>query len=189
MHRRLAWSVPALVALAALALARSAAAQTPSQVAAANELFKSMKLENTVQTTSAAMIESEVGRTAGMQAYRDVMLTWLRKYMTWDAMKPELIKLYTETYTEAEMKELAAFYKTPVGQKSLAKMPELMQKTAQIGAKLGQPHVDELKTLMDARREELQKQQEKAAGGATAKTPGAQIPPAARKPTVEPKKP
>ena len=186
--RRLAWSVLALAALT-IALTRPAAAQTPSQVAAANELFKSMKLESTVLTTSAAMIESEVGRTAGMEAYRSVMLTWLRKYMTWDAMKPELIKLYTETYTEPEMKELAAFYKTPVGQKSLAKMPDLLQKTALIGAKLGQPHIDELKTLMDARRAELQKQQEKAAGAAGARTPGAQIPPAAKKPTVEPKKP
>jgi uncharacterized protein len=189
MHRRLSWSVPALALTLALALAHPAAAQTPSQVAAADELFKSMKLETQVLNTSAAMIETEVGRTAGMQAYRDVMLNWLRKYMTWEAMKPELIKLYTETYTEAELKELAVFYKTPVGQKSLTKMPELMQKTAMIGAKLGQPHVDELKTLMDARRDELQKQQEKAAAATAAKTPGTQIPPAAKKPTAEPRKP
>lgn len=186
MHRRLSWPVLALAA--ALVLARPAVAQTPSQVAAANELFKIMKLENQIVPTSAAMIESEIGRNAGMQAYRDVMLTWLRKYMTWDAMKPELIKLYTEAYTEAELKELAAFYKTPVGQKSLAKMPELMQKTAMIGGKLGQPHVDELKTLMAARREELQ-QQEKVAAAAAARTPGAQIPPPAKKPTAVPKKP
>jgi hypothetical protein len=187
MHRRLAWSVPALAAV--LALARPAAAQTPSQTAAANELFKSLKLESQIGATSAAMIDSEIGRNPGMQAYRDVMLNWLKKYMTWEAMKPELTKMYTEAYTEGELKELAAFYKTPVGQKSLTKMPELIQKTAMMGAKLGQPHTEELKQLMDARREEINKQQEKAAAAAAAKTPGAQIPPPAKKPTAEPKKP
>jgi hypothetical protein len=187
MRRRLAWSVPALAA--ALALARPATAQTPSQTAAANELFKSLKLEASMPGTSAAMIDSEISRNPGMTPYRELMLNWLKKYMTWEAMQPELTKLYTETYSEAELKELAAFYKTPVGQKSLAKTPELLQKTAMIGVKLGQPHTEELKKLMDARHEELNKKQEKAAAAAAAKTPGAQIPAPAKQPTAEPKKP
>lgn len=188
MHRRLAWSFPVLTA--ALALAAPAAAQTPSQTAAANEFFKSVNMQAQLAATSGAMIDSEIGHNPGMQPYRDVMIAWLRKYMTWEAMKPELIKLYTETYTEAELKELAAFYKTTAGQKTLTKTPELMQKTAMAGAKLGQPHTDELKKIMDARREELAKAQEKAAAGAAGtKAPGAQAPAPAKNPTAAPKQP
>ena len=48
--------------------------------------------------------------------------------MTWDAMQPELTKMYTETFTEPELKEMAKFYGSPVGQKALEKMPEMMQR-------------------------------------------------------------
>jgi hypothetical protein len=201
MYRRLAWI--AVVSLTATGLAPFAAAQAPgvavrtpsapaptaAQTAAALELFKSIRLEESIPSTSAAMIESEVRGNPGMTPYRDVMLKWLQKYMTWDAMRPEMIRLYTDTYTEAELKQLAAFYKTPLGQKTLAKTPELMQRTAMIGAKLGQEHSEELKTAMNARREELLKEQEKAQ--AAAKTPGkATVPsPGAKRATPAQKKP
>jgi hypothetical protein len=205
MHRRLAWI--AVASLTAAALAPSAAAQAPSpgaagraptaspptaaQTAAAVELFKSIRLEESISGTSAAMIDSEIRGNPGMGPYRDVMLKWLQKYMTWESMRPEMVRLYTDTYTEAELKQLAAFYKTPLGQKTLAKTPELLQKTAMIGARLGQEHSEELKAAMNARSEELHKEQEKAQ--AAAKTPGkpaAPAPaPAAKKPTPAPKKP
>jgi hypothetical protein len=123
-----------------------------------------MRLPATVSDTAAAMIESEVSRNPGLTPYKDIMLQWLTKYMTWDAMAPELTKLYLANYTEGELKELAAFYKSPVGQKTLTKMPELMQETAMIGARLGQPHSEELKQAMAARSEELQKQAGRAPG-------------------------
>jgi hypothetical protein len=203
MYRRFAWI--AVVSLTAAALAPSASAQAPSpgaagrtpiaspptaaQTAAAVELFKSIKLEESIPSTSAAMIDSEVRGNPGMAPYRDVMLKWLQKYMTWDSMRPELVRLYADTYTEAELKQLAAFYKTPLGQKTLAKTPELLQRTAMIGARLGQEHSEELKTAMNARSDELRKEQEKAQ--AAAKTPGkATAPsPAAKRATPAPKKP
>ena len=155
-----------------------AAKPTPNaaHVAAALELFKSIKLEESIPNTSGAMIDSEIARNPNMLPYRDVMLRWLQKYMTWDSMRPELVLLYTDTYSEPELKQLAAFYRTPLGQKTMAKMPELLQRTAMIGARLGSAHSDELKAAMNARTEELQKAQEKAQSAA--KTPGKAGPPA-----------
>lgn len=162
--------------------ARSAT-PTASQVAAARELFQSIKLEESVANMSAAMVDSEVSHNPGLAPYRDIMVTWLKKYMTWDALLPELTALYTDTYTEAELKALAAFYRSPVGQKSLTKSPELLQRTAALGAKISQPHSAELNGLLTARREELRKAQETAA----AKTPGAKGPtPSAGKPAAAP---
>jgi uncharacterized protein len=162
--------------------ATASSGPTESQKAAAMELFVAMRLPATVSDTAAAMIESEVSRNPGLTPFKDVMLQWLTKYMTWDAMAPELTKLYVATYSEGELKELTAFYRSPVGQKALTKMPELMQETAMIGAKLGQPHSEELKQAMTARSEELQKQAQASAGA-----PGTQRPP--RKPAGSPKKP
>ncbi len=144
----------------------AAATPTASQAAAARELFKALKLEESLTNTTSAMVDSEVSHNPALAPYRDIMLAWLRKYMTWDAMLPELTRLYTETYTEGEMKALAMFYSSPVGQKSIAKTPELLSRTAGFGAKISQPHSAELNAQLNARRDELKAQ-------AAARTPGA----------------
>ncbi len=142
------------------------AASAAASAAAAMELFTAMKLQTNIQDTAAAMIDSEVGRNPGLNPFRETMLTWLKKYMTWDAMVPELTKLYTSTFTDDELKQMAKFYGSPAGKKSLEKLPELMQRTAMIGAGLAQPHSDELKAAMTARSEELKKEQMAAGTGA-----------------------
>lgn len=151
----------------------ASATPTAAQAAAAQRLFKSLKLEESLPSTIAGLVDSEVSHNPGLAPYRDVMLAFLRKYMTWEAMLPELTKLYTDTYTEGELKTLAVFYASPVGQKALTKTPELMSKTAGIGARVSQAHMEELTAALTARREELKAQ-------AAARTPGAgSTPPAA----------
>ncbi|MEX0879342.1 MAG: DUF2059 domain-containing protein [Thermoanaerobaculia bacterium] len=174
---------------ASTAPAKAAPAATPvpaAQAAAVQELFKAVQMQEEVQDMPDAMIASEVSRNPGLEPFRDVMVKWLKKYMTWQAMAPELTKLYAANFTEAELKAMVAFYKTPAGQKALLKMPELTQRSAMIGAQLGQAHSDELKGLMTARSAELEKKQKAAAGAAP--QPGAGKPPAA-KPAAPTKKP
>ncbi len=169
----------------------AAPAATPvpaSQAAAVQDLFKALDLQAQVRDMPDAMIASEVGRNPGLDPFRDVMVNWLKKYMTWQAMAPELEKLYAANFTEPELKAMAAFYRTPAGKKSLLKMPELTQRSAMIGASLGQAHSDELKTLMAARNAELEKKQKAAAAAGAAISPGAAKPPAA-KPAAPTKKP
>jgi hypothetical protein len=149
----------------------SAGAPTAAQAAAAKELFKALKLEESMGNTTAAMVDAEVSHNPGLAPYRDIMLTWLRKYMTWDALLPDLTRLYCETYTEGEMKTLAMFYSSPLGQKSIVKTPELLSKMAALGAKVSQPHSPELNEQLSARRDELKAQ-------AAAKAPGAPATPA-----------
>ncbi|HEY4230969.1 MAG TPA: DUF2059 domain-containing protein [Thermoanaerobaculia bacterium] len=161
-------ATPATSSVATTPRATPAAAATPTaaQAAAARELFRTLKLEESLTNTTTAMVDSEVSHNPALAPYRDIMIAWLRKYMTWDAMLPELTRLYAETYTEGEMKTLAMFYSSPLGQKSIAKTPDLLSRTAQIGARISQPHSAELNAQLNARRDELRTK-------AGAKTPGA----------------
>jgi uncharacterized protein len=210
MRSRLArWTPVFAAALAAASLAcqkggAAAGSATPvpspaatpnaaASAAAAQDLFKAMKLQANMNDTTAAMIDSEIGRNPGLTPYREVMLTWLRKYMTWDAMQPELTKMYTDTFTEAELKQMAAFYSSPAGQKSLEKLPELMQRTAMTGARISQAHSDELRAAMTTRSEELKKEASAGGGpggpGGPGRAPGgpaAKPPAGARKPASPP---
>lgn len=43
--------------------------------------------------------------------------------------KPELVKIYTDTYTEEEIDGILAFYKSPAGKALLQKMPQVMQRS------------------------------------------------------------
>lgn len=161
----------------------AAPAATPipaAQAAAVQDLFKAIELQAEVQAMPDAMIAAEIGRNPGLEPFRDVMVNWLKKYMTWQAMAPEMTKLYAANFTEAELKAMAAFYKTPAGKKALEMMPQITQRSAMIGAQLGQAHSQELQGLMKARSEELEKKA-KAAG-----TPG---PAAAKPPAVKPAAP
>ncbi|MQA37892.1 DUF2059 domain-containing protein [Rugamonas aquatica] len=48
----------------------------------------------------------------------------------------ETIPLYARTYTGDELKQIAAFYRSPVGTKMLASMPGLMAEGMQIGQRV-----------------------------------------------------
>lgn len=53
------------------------------------------------------------------------------------SLKPELIAVYREMYTEAEIDHLLAYLEDPVTKQILAKQPELMDRTMTIGAAWG----------------------------------------------------
>jgi hypothetical protein len=53
----------------------------------------------------------------------------LASNLTWDKMKPIMVQVYSDTYTDQELDGILAFYRSPAGQAMVAKSPELMTKT------------------------------------------------------------
>ncbi|TDJ04089.1 MAG: DUF2059 domain-containing protein, partial [Deltaproteobacteria bacterium] len=72
-------------------------------------------------------------------------------------IKDDVIKMYTQSFTEQELNELTAFYKSPTGQKALSTMPTLMVKTIQIGQQNIKEHLSELQKEIEKRTEENKK--------------------------------
>jgi len=67
--------------------------------------------------------------------------------MSWDNMKDEYTAIYTDVFTEEELTGLVSFYKSPIGQKFVAKQPELMQRSMQISQKLMAGLMPKIKAL------------------------------------------
>jgi hypothetical protein len=61
-----------------------------------------------------------------------------------DDMYTEIVPLYARTFTLSEINELTRFYSTPVGQKMLQKMPQLMGESMVLGQKVVGPRVGKL---------------------------------------------
>jgi len=122
--------------------------------AAADLLLETGAKENAVAGAS-AMVDAMIQGNPMLAPYRDVLVSWSEKVMTWENMKPRMVDLYASTFSEQELRDLAAFYKTPLGAKSLRVLPELVQKGAQIGADLAMEHQGELQAMLEARAAEL----------------------------------
>jgi hypothetical protein len=61
-----------------------------------------------------------------------------------DDMLAEMVPLYAETYTLGEIRQLSAFYASPLGQKMLANMPTLMTRSMEISNRVMMPRVQKM---------------------------------------------
>ncbi|MEP6669006.1 MAG: DUF2059 domain-containing protein [Chthoniobacter sp.] len=53
------------------------------------------------------------------------------KIYNWDAIKPIWMQIYTEIFTDEDLRGMIVFFKSPVGQKWLDTQPEVQTKTMQ----------------------------------------------------------
>ncbi|MEM8510916.1 hypothetical protein RCH14_000207 [Massilia sp. MP_M2] len=61
-----------------------------------------------------------------------------------DEMMVEIAPLYVKNYTVAELKELTAFYRTPLGRKMLALSPRLSAESMAVGQRIVAPRLNGL---------------------------------------------
>jgi hypothetical protein len=59
-------------------------------------------------------------------------------------MLDAMIPVYAQHYSVAELRQLGAFYKTPVGAKTLRLMPQLMNEGMQAGQRIMMPRMQKL---------------------------------------------
>tara|TARA_R100001143_G_scaffold2112_2_gene4950 strand:+ start:4147 stop:4734 length:588 start_codon:yes stop_codon:yes gene_type:complete len=92
-------------------------------------------------------------KRALLEQYQSKADAALDKAIGWEKVKPDLIKLYTDTFTEQELTQLNDFYESALGKKMLTKLPELNARSAQVTqAKLESavPQVNKLLAEMTA---------------------------------------
>jgi len=91
-----------------------------------------------------------------MAPYEDIYKNFFHKYTKWEEMKKDLAKLYAQAFTPQEMKELAKFYSTKLGKKSLTMLPRLTQLSMLLAQQRIAKHADELKKAVAQKAKELE---------------------------------
>ena len=130
----------------------NAAADEKSRRKAAEDLLLGMKMDKQLQHATDQMLDLQVKTNPQLAQYRGAMKKFFDKYMSWDTLKDEMIGIYAEAFTEEELNEISAFYKTPAGKKVIEKMPELMTKGMQLGARRVQMNQAELQRMIEEER-------------------------------------
>ncbi|MGK9064305.1 DUF2059 domain-containing protein [Stutzerimonas chloritidismutans] len=90
-------------------------------------------------------------KRALLERYQSQADAALDKAIGWEQVKPDLVTLYTEAFTEQELADLNAFYQSELGRKMLSRLPQLNARSAQVTqAKLESavPQVNKLLTDM-----------------------------------------
>lgn len=131
-----------LLLLALVSMGRPLAAQepTPGQLQAAEHLVEVMQVERTWAPTQELTVRGLYGTAADTSRFAAESRARLREMFatrfSWEAVRPEYIRMYASLYTEDELRQLTAFYESPVGRKSLRIAPEFTARTLEMVRRL-----------------------------------------------------
>lgn len=132
-----------------------AAAQEPamgtSHEQAAVELVAVLRLEEQSALSLDVMTKNMVAQNPMFGPIEEVITEFYRDFMGWDVMGPAFIQIYTDAYSEPELRQLIEFYRTPIGQKVIEQTPFIMEQTTAKTQELLQPHMGELQRRIMAR--------------------------------------
>ena len=105
------------------------------------EFFKLAKMDETLSQTLQAMSDQVKAAMARQMAsvkpppemeklsseFQEKLFALLFDAMTWEKLKPAYLKLYADAFSEEQIDDILAFYKSPGGQALVEKTPLLMR--------------------------------------------------------------
>lgn len=122
----------------------------------AEKLLNTMGMEQAFEQSISQMLDVQLQQNPALVPYKGVMQEFFSKHMSYEMLKPDMLKMYADTFTASELTEINKFYATEVGKKTISLMPTLMSKGAQIGADRVQANIDELQAMIKAESERLE---------------------------------
>jgi uncharacterized protein len=131
-------------ALSLSALSAPAYADATSHRKVALKLCETLGMAKMMNSSIDVMLKGQVQANPQLASKEPQMRAFFAKYLSWESLKEDFLKIYMEAFTEAELTQLIAFYETPVGKKTLSVMPTLMEKGSQLGISRVQEHIAEL---------------------------------------------
>lgn len=131
----------ALLLAAGLAATEAPSAPSEAHIAAATALIsasRSDEMFEQMKDPTLPMVQQTVAQFQGCESAKPVLDDFskaMAEIKFDDAqiakVKRDVAIAYTEVFSEAELKEMTAFYESPTGKKMMDRMPEVMQKMQQ----------------------------------------------------------
>jgi len=141
-------------------LAGAATAQAPKPISphekAARDLYRLLGGPDLTRSRTEALVRA-MHESRGPED-EDVLRAWCEKVFAAEGLEAETVKLYMRSFSEAELRELVAFGKTPVGQRALSRLPEIVMQAAEIGVRRAEESGPELEAMLEEARREREKQ-------------------------------
>jgi uncharacterized protein len=134
-----------------LVVCASSLADEASHREAAVRVLEITNADKAMQSGFQSMIDPIVAsmRQRGMpdaaaQEVKVAFNEWFTETIKWEDLKPKMAEIYMQQFTEAELKDLIAFYQTPTGKKAIEKLPTVTQQSAVVGREHAQKNGESL---------------------------------------------
>jgi hypothetical protein len=141
-------------------LAGAATAQAPKPISlhekAARDLYRLLGGPDLARSRTEALVRA-MHESRGPED-EDAFRAWCEKVFAAEDLEAETVKLYMRSFSEPELRELVAFGKTPVGQRALSRLPEIVMQAAEIGVRRAEDSAPELEAMLDEARKKQEKQ-------------------------------
>jgi len=98
-------------------------------------------------------------REKNLLAMQKIARELLFQGLSWEGLKEEYIQLYTDSFSEDELRGIIEFSQSPLGQKMAEKSPILMQKSMEIGRQHAQQIMPQVQVAIQEYMKENIKQE------------------------------
>jgi uncharacterized protein len=71
-------------------------------------------------------------RASAVNDVREKMMAAMKDLVSWERLKPGMVQIYDESYSDAELDSLLAFFTSPIGQTYLNKSSEVVAKSREM---------------------------------------------------------
>lgn len=122
-------------------------AAEPERKAAA-ELLEASRFDKTMESSVDAAVQMVKQMHPGLGDKEVPLRKFYEKHLGAKSLRDDVIVMYADIFTEQELKDIAAFYRTKTGQKALEKLPEVMQRTMQIAQARIMQNMGELQEVL-----------------------------------------
>ncbi len=146
---RRAWLILLVLAAGQLGAAED------SHEKAVREFFTVTNFRESYQKSVDLIIANHVQSNPGLEQFRPVLKAFFDKYLSWQVVEPRMIKLYADSFSEEELRNLIVFFSTPAGKKWANVQPDLVLKGAKIEQEITEAHLPELRQMMNDQMQKL----------------------------------
>ena len=147
--------VAAIVGIGLLFSAAHGAADDASHRVAAERLLDAADTPKAMRSAMDLMLQAQLRAAPQLAPFETVLRTFLDRSVSFEALKDALVSLYVADFTESELNEIAAFYRTPAGAKAVARMPVLMARGGQLGERRVRANQAELVRMIQEEQQRL----------------------------------
>jgi hypothetical protein len=119
---------------------------------AAENLLIVMEVDQSLPEIANQVVENQLQHNPQLAPQREILQKFLTRDLDWASVRQETITAYTQAFTEPELKQLTAFYATPLGKKASEKMPQLAFIAGQIGLQKAKANQAELQQMIEAQK-------------------------------------
>lgn len=128
----------------------NAAQVSDAELELATQLIGLADLQGAAMAGVTVMLDQQIESSPEIAPYRNLLEEWVRDVFNSPDATTAFARVYAETFTERELRDMIAFYQTPTGQRMVAEQGAIAMAGSRIGEELAQAHAGDLMARLGA---------------------------------------